>query len=200
MFEKILERQTKPLNSITVDHNGQSVSIGGAVTDVREITTRNGQKMAFVKVEDRYAEIEVVLFPASYQKTAGLWERDRVVLVNGKVSTRDRNGNGSGEVKIMAESAKDIAAAHTGPGTSGSAGAKPASERLYIRLQDTNDEKTLLSLKETIDSHKGSTEVVLVLGEASSKQAIKLPGGIDTGSPGLTKLRDIVGVDNLVIR
>jgi DNA polymerase III subunit alpha len=200
MFEKILERQTKPLNSITVDHNGQSVSIGGAVTDVREITTRNGQKMAFVKVEDRYAEIEVVLFPASYQKTAGLWERDRVVLVNGKVSTRDRNGNGSGEVKIMAESAKDIAAVHPGPDSSGPYDAKPPGERLYIRLQDTNDEKTLLSLKETIDSHKGATEVVLVLGEASSKQAIKLPGGIDTGSAGLTKLREIVGIDNLVIR
>ena len=200
MFEKVLERQTKPLNSITSDHNGQSVSIGGAVTDVREITTRNGQKMAFVKVEDRYAEIEVVLFPSSYQKTAGLWERDRVVLVNGKVSTRDRNGNGSGEVKIMAESAKDIADAGSGPGAPDQYDTKPLGERLYIRLQDTNDEKTLLSLKETIDSHKGSTEVVLVLGEASSKQAIKLPGGIDTGSPGLTKLRDIVGVDNLVIR
>lgn len=194
MFEAVLKKETKPLNTITGDHDGQSVSIGGAITDVREITTRNGQKMAFVKIEDRSAEIEVVLFPKNYQQTVGLWERDRVVLVRGKVSSRGRNGNGSGEVKVMADSAREISAQQA-------AGYQSTDEeRLYIRLQDTSDEQTLLSLKETIDSHKGPTEVVLVLGEASSKQAIKLPGGIDADSDGLTKLRELVGTDNLVIR
>ncbi len=198
-FGVVLDAQTKPLDTITGEHDGQSVSIGGAITDVREITTRNGQKMAFVKIEDRSAEMEVVVFPNSYQKTSALWERDRVVLVRGKVSIRDKSGNSSGEVKIMAESAKEISASQGGMPEPGAA-AKPLNERLYIRLQDTNDEQTLLSLKEAIDTHKGTTEVVLVLGEATSRQAIKLPGGIDTGSAGLTKLRDIVGVDNLVIR
>lgn len=199
-FESILARQTRPLNSITAEQDGQSVSIGGAVTDVREITTRNGQKMAFVKVEDRHGEIEVVLFPNSYQRTSHLWERDRVVLVQGKVSTRDRNGSGSGEAKIMVDSAKEISPDQAGSDAPyGPPGAKLA-ERLYIRLHDTNDEETLLSLKQTIDSHKGPTEVVLVLGESSSRQAIKLPGGIDTGSSGITKLKEIVGADNLVIQ
>jgi DNA polymerase-3 subunit alpha len=198
MFEAILSEQTVPLNTITVDHDGKSVSIGGAVTDVREITTKNGQKMAFVKVEDRFAEIEVVLFPNSYQQTIGLWERDRVVLVRGKVNARGKAGNSSGEVKIMADNAHEItsrqASGHKTPIP------ETLNERLYIRLQSTSDEQTLLSLKETIDSHKGPTEVVLVLGEASAKQAIKLPGGIDRDSAGLTKLRDLVGVDNLVIQ
>jgi hypothetical protein len=58
----------------------------------------------------------------------------------------------------------------------------------------------LLSLKETIDKHRGETEVVLVLGEASAKQAIKLPGGIDRASDGLSKLQTLVGADNLVIK
>jgi DNA polymerase-3 subunit alpha len=192
MFESVLKKETKPLNTITVEHDGQAVSIGGAITDVREITTRNGQKMAFVKIEDRFDEIEAVLFPNSYQQTAGLWERDRVVLVRGKINARDKNGNG-GEVKIMVESAKEIPrpAAVSGPSD---------EERLYIRLQDTSDERTLLSLKETIDRHKGPTEVVLVLGESSSRQAIKLPGGIDADSDGLAKLRELVGTDNLVIQ
>ncbi|HEX5744481.1 MAG TPA: DNA polymerase III subunit alpha, partial [Candidatus Saccharimonadales bacterium] len=192
MFEAILKKETMPLNSITEDHDGRSVSIGGAITDVREITTKNGQKMAFVKIEDRFDEIEAVLFPNSYQQTAGLWERDRVVLVRGKINARGRNGNG-GEVKVMVESAQDIShrAAEPRP---------PAGERLYIRLQDTNDEKTLLSLKQTIDNHKGNTEVVLVLGGPSSKQAIKLPGGIDAAGDGLTELRELVGTDNMVLQ
>jgi DNA polymerase III subunit alpha len=221
LFETILAEQTVPLNTLSADHDGKSVSIGGAITDIREIMTRNGQKMAFVKVEDRFGEIEVVLFPNSLQRTVGLWERDRVVLVRGKVSTRDRDGNDGGEVKILADDAREIttqqASSYEGTGkkaktpkprtaklgkpeSTKGAGAKASGMRLYIRLHDMNDERTLLSLKETIDDHQGKTEVVLVLGEASAKQAIKLPGGIDRESDGLAKLRELVGTDNLVIQ
>ncbi len=221
LFETILSEQTIPLNTLTADHDGKAVSVGGAITDVREITTRNGQKMAFVKLEDRFGEIEIVLFPNSFQQTVGLWERDRVVLVRGKVSTRGRDGNDSGEVKIMADDAREITSqqasgyqetgkkkktpkARVGtkakPAAKPAAPAKPLNERLYIRLINTSDEQTLLSLKETIDHHQGPTEVVLVLGEASAKQAIKLPGGIDRESDGLSKLRELVGTDNLVIQ
>jgi DNA polymerase-3 subunit alpha len=216
LFETILGEQTVPLNTLTAEHEGRSVSIGGAISDVREVTTRNGQRMAFVRIEDRFGDIEAVLFPNSYQQTLGLWERDRVVLVRGKISTRDRSGNGGGEVKVMVDDAREItsqqASGYQGTGKKAKTpkpravkAKKPAAaprlnERLYIRLQNTSDEETLLSLKQTIDHHQGSTEVVLVLGEASAKQAIKLPGGIDRESDGLAKLRELVGTDNLVIQ
>jgi DNA polymerase-3 subunit alpha len=225
LFETILAEQTVPLNSLEVEHDGKSVSVGGVITNVREITTKNGQKMAFVKIEDRFGEIEAVLFPNSFQQTVGLWERDRVVLIKGKVNARDKNGNQSAEVKVMVDDAREItsqqAAAYEATGKkpkapkakvakaaavpkaadrSAPTAARPPNERLYIRLANTSDQQTLLSLKETIDSHHGETEVVLVLGEAAGKQAIKLPGGIDRTSDGLTKLRALVGSDNLVIQ
>lgn len=217
LFDAILSQKTVPLNSLTENHHGVSANVGGAITDIREITTKNGQRMAFVKVEDRYGEIEVVLFPKSYQKTSDVWERDRVVLIKGKVSSRDKNGNPD-QIKVMADEAQEITSQQAAsyrsanPGTipaqpaqNGTVNTAPAdvtaiTERLYIRLQSTNDEQTLMSLKETIDSHKGPTEVVLVLGEASSKQAIKLPGGIDAAGDGLEKLRNLVGAENLMLK
>lgn len=219
LFENILSEQTVPLNSLTSQHDGKSVSIGGAITEVREITTRNGQKMAFVKIEDQFGEIEAILFPNSYQQTLGLWERDRIVLVRGKLNARDRDGNTSEEVKVMVDDAREIttqqatayqltgkkpktpkakAAAVTKPKAQSTA--EPINQKVYIRLVSTSDEKTLLSLKETIDNHKGETEVVLVLGEAAGRQAIKLPGGIDRGSEGMVKLQSLVGSENLVVR
>ncbi len=217
LFEKFLSEQTVPLNTLTKDHEGKSVSVGGAITDVREITTKNGQRMAFVRLEDRFSEVEIVLFPNSFQQTLGLWERDRVVLVRGKVSTRDRNGNGGDEIKIMVDDAREITTEQarnyqeTGKKIKTPKARKTAAEpriteataegqRLYIRLHSTSDEQILLSLKETIDLHQGSTEVVLVLGEASSRQAIKLPGGVDAAGEGLGKLRELVGPDNLVMQ
>ncbi|MDB5165106.1 MAG: dnaE, partial [Candidatus Saccharibacteria bacterium] len=108
LFETILAEQTVPLNTIKPEHDGKSVNVGGAITDVREITTKNGQKMAFVKLEDRFGEVEVILFPGSYQRTVGLWERDRVVLIRGKVNTKGRDGLQSDEVKIMVDDAREI--------------------------------------------------------------------------------------------
>jgi DNA polymerase-3 subunit alpha len=223
LFETILAEQTVPLNSLKAEHDGRAVSVGGAITSVREITTKNGQKMAFVKIEDQFGEIEVILFPNSFQQTIGLWERDRVVLIKGKVNSRDRDGSQASEVKVMVDDAREItpqqATAYQATGKKPKTPkptksktpaktvaqpqptiAKPLSERLYIRLTNTSDQQTLLSLKQTIDTHKGETEVVLVLGDAASKQAIKLPGGIDRGSDGLTKLQQLVGADNLVIQ
>jgi DNA polymerase III alpha subunit len=175
--------------------------------------------MAFVKLEDQTAEIEVVLFPGSYQQTVGLWERDKIVLIQGKVSSKDRNGVMSDEPKIMVDDAREITSQQalayqaTGkkkkvpkvkptpvPATKAILKQPTVSPRVYIRLQSTNDEQTLLSLKETIDRHQGETEVVLVLGEATTKQAIKLPGGIDRSSSGVEKLQSLVGNENLVIK
>jgi DNA polymerase-3 subunit alpha len=219
MFETYLSEQTVPINAIQAGHDNRAVTVGGAITDVREITTKNGQKMAFVKIEDQFGEIEAILFPNSYQQTVGLWERDRVVLIKGKVNARDKIGQESGEIKVMVDDAREITSQQaqayqvtgkkarvpklrsslTVPVQNSSASVTPV-ERVYIRLTSTNDEKTLLSLKQAIDSHSGNTEVVLVLGEAASKQAIKLPGGIDKASDGLSQLKELVGADNLVIK
>jgi DNA polymerase-3 subunit alpha len=213
LFETILGEQTIALNTLSAEHEGQAVSVGGAIADVRQITTKNGQKMAFVRLEDQFGEIEIVLFPRNLEQFPGLWERDRVVLVKGKVSSRGKSGDRASELKLLVDTAREItveqAQAYRPAGkktelspvkTAPDTASKAEGQRVYVRLVSTKDEQMLLSLKQTIDSHRGSTEVVLVLGDASSKQAIKLPGGIDRSGDGVTKLEQLVGQDNLVIQ
>ncbi|HWB39589.1 MAG TPA: DNA polymerase III subunit alpha, partial [Candidatus Saccharimonadales bacterium] len=218
LFEAYLEEQTVPINSLTADHDNRAVTIGGAILDVREVTTKNGQRMAFARIEDRFGELEVVLFPNAYQQTVGLWDRDRVVLVRGKVNARDREGNRSEEVKVMVDDAREITVEQaSGYQATGKKVKTPkarsqvtvpkidnkiesAVPKVYVRLENTSDQQMLLDLKQTIDSHHGDTEVVLVLGQAAQKQAIKLPGGIDRESEGLNQLKTLVGAENLVIQ
>lgn len=224
LFEKFLEEQTVPFKTLTPEHHGKQVNVGGSITEVREIMTKNGQKMAFVKLEDMSGEIEVILFPSSYQQTIGLWEQDRIVLIRGKVSAKDRDGNIGDEVKIMVDDAREVTtqqatnyqstgrkpktpkgSAKARLAAAKSVGAKVAPvsdqpQRLYVRLLSSEDQQTLMSLKQTIDEHRGETEVVLVLGEAQARQAIKLPGGIDRHGGGLAKLQTLIGPENLVLQ
>lgn len=204
-FETILGEQTVPLNSLEAGHDGKTVTIGGIVTSVRDITTRNGRRMAFVKIEDHFGELEIILFPGNYEQHAAMLQQDKIVLIRGKVNARDKNGKSTGEIKVTVDNAKEItteqALAYQPIGKKPIlASDQPSNERVYIRMDSTDDEKTLLSLKKTIDSHKGDTEVVLVLGADAAKQAIKLPGGINRAGEGLDQLKQLVGTDNLVIR
>ncbi|MDB5169220.1 MAG: dnaE [Candidatus Saccharibacteria bacterium] len=224
LFETLLAEQTVPLNTLKPEHDGKSVNIGGVISDVREITTKNGQKMAFVKLEDQFGEVEVILFPSSYQQTMGLWERDKVVMIRGKINAKDRDGGRSNEAKVMVDDAREITAAQasayqatgkkkkvpkakvplkktaTTKRLDDDDAAQPAAQRVYIRLSNSNDQQTLMNLKATLDSHSGETEVVLVLGEAEARQAIKLPGGINRDGEGLGKLQELVGADNLKLQ
>lgn len=214
-YEVFLSEQCVPINEIELSMDGKSVQIGGSVVESREITTKNGQKMAFIKIADLGAEVELILFPNAYQKTIGIWTRDNIVTVSGKISTKDREGNAGDEIKVLVEDAREVtadqAAAYQVSGkkpkkpkpsqkkvnyskAGKTAGlAKEVEKRIYIRMANTEDQSKLMTLKNIIDSKKGATPVVLVVGEEPLKKAIKLPDLVDAGAPLLKELEAVFG-------
>ncbi len=214
-FEPYLKNQAKPISSITTDMDGSTVQIGGIVNAVREITTKKGQKMAFVRIEDLSGDTEIILFPNSYQQTQNLWTQDKVVIVKGKVNAKDRDGNLSDEVKVLVDEAREITQQQaqdyiptaeknqvdlnvlSGPGAKG---IPNPNARLYIKLESSDDTGLLRNLKKTIDNYSGDTEVVLVLDNQSKRQAIKLPSGIDIKGDGPKLLRELIGNENVAVK
>lgn len=221
-YANFLSEHSMPLSEFNKGHDGKAVVVGGIISDIREITTRNGQKMSFVKIADVNGEIELILFPNAYSQTTGIWERDRVVLVRGKLSAKDRDGNLNDDLKVMVDDAREVtleqATAFKPTGkfkkvpkpkavpmvepkvvVQAEQPSMPGMERLYIRLENSDDQPLLLSLKETIDNYQGETEVVLVLGPAASKQIVKLPMRVDRQPEVLVKLYDLVGEPNVKV-
>lgn len=219
-YMTFLSENTTALADIKVEHDNKTVKIGGAVQDVREIVTKNGQKMAFVKIADQFTELELILFPSVYQQTVGYWERDKVLLIKGKVNTRDREGNQTDEIKILVDEAREItheqATAYQATGkkpkelkvskkakTSTSASAskkKDVPKRLYIRMSNSDDHAKLTSLRDHLDQHPGDTEVVLVVGPETARQAIRLPLRVDPNKEIISKFGDLVGADNIKLQ
>ena len=195
-YELILSEQTTAIAGLKSEDEGKTAQIGGMIVGSREITTKTGAKMAFVKITDTSGEMEAVVFPKSYQSTTEIWQRDQVVIAKGRLSTRGAgNGNSEGELKLLVDDAgqflREEAISYKAGGQSklvidtvgASSRAKvqpkvTGHERLYIRLEDSSNQPLLLSLKEKLDHHQGQTEVVLVTGPVSSKQIIKLPQSI----------------------
>jgi DNA polymerase-3 subunit alpha len=102
-YDKYFEEQTMPIAEIKPALNGASVIVGGIITDVRTLITKSGSKMAFVKIEDKSNEIEMVVFPRTFETVGAKLVADTVIKVTGKVNATDRDGNMTDEAKINAE-------------------------------------------------------------------------------------------------
>lgn len=219
IYENYLQQFATPIKQLSEIENNDQIIIGGSITAIREVTTKNNQKMAFISIEDKTGEIEIVVFPRVYQKNNKLWERDRVLIIAGNISQRDNSNSPNASLKIIAEEVEELTAEYLKsnilpssianykriviPGTTASLATKSTikPERVYIRLLNSDDQQTLLSLKATLDKFKGDTEVVLVLGPANSTpQIIKLPARINKQAETLSNLIDLVGKDNVKVK
>lgn len=66
------------------------VVVGGVVKKMRQLLTKKGQNMAFVTLEDGIGEVELVVFPSVWERSNQYIENGALLLVNGKVSKRER--------------------------------------------------------------------------------------------------------------
>ncbi len=67
----------------------QAVTLAGVITARQNKATRSGDAMAFLTLEDRTGEIEVVVFARAVQSFGDRLAVDRVVLLHGTLSVRE---------------------------------------------------------------------------------------------------------------
>ena len=102
-YETYLSEQAQPLTQLIPEYDSRTMTVGGIINSVRTIVTKSGSKMAFVGIEDKFGEGEVIVFPNLYEKVGAKLQQDAVIRVNGKNSARDRDGNLGGESKLIAD-------------------------------------------------------------------------------------------------
>lgn len=102
-----------PLNSLGADlsrvvtcscaeldekYDGKNIILGGLISNIRTITTKKGDPMAFVQLEDLQGSCEVVFFPKTYVELKDQLIPDTVLLIKGKAQARE------GRTSLLADS------------------------------------------------------------------------------------------------
>ena len=67
----------------------QTLTVCGIVTRRQSKTTKNGAQMAFATLEDRFGEIEVIVFPKTFEEVGYMFAPDAALCVTGQLSIRD---------------------------------------------------------------------------------------------------------------
>ena len=207
-YDTYFEEQTHPISFVTAENDGKNLVIGGIITAVRTILTKKGDKMAFVKIENKTDEAEFIVFPTVFAECGARLEVDNVVKVSGRVSGRDRDGKITSDVKLLADGVElvsdEILDSYKPTGTKLEApivlNGPPKDtrkERLYILVEDASDTDTLTAIRRLADLNPGFQEVVLVIRDGGSKRALRMPFKVEVSDDLLDKLRELVGNDGV---
>ena len=80
--------------------DGARVTVGGMVTDIGLKTTRAGETMAFVTLEDLTGAMEILFFPKTFARFRSILAADARLFVRGRVTSGDET-----QAKLIAEDA-----------------------------------------------------------------------------------------------
>lgn len=75
----------------------KKVVVAGLISDVRELITKKGTRMAFGKIEDLTGTVELVVFPDAFAKFEMMLKEERPVLIHGSLEVEEN------VAKIMVE-------------------------------------------------------------------------------------------------
>jgi len=82
--------------------NGMQVTIAGIIETVRQVITKNNERMAFLKIADLTDSIEAVCFPSIFKESVDILVPEKCIALSGKVSNRN------GEKSIIIEAVKEV--------------------------------------------------------------------------------------------
>jgi DNA polymerase III subunit alpha len=93
-----LRRKTDcALNDLERRRDGEYVTVGGIVSSLKQVTTKRGEPMVFVTLDDPTGSAEVVVFNSTYATARELLQADRILVVKGRVDHKQ-----AGETKLVA--------------------------------------------------------------------------------------------------
>ncbi|MBI4225321.1 MAG: DNA polymerase III subunit alpha [Candidatus Sungbacteria bacterium] len=87
--ERFKTKNVMAIKDLTTDMRNRKVAIGGLVSAVQKITTKSGEPMLFVKLEDLTGKSEILVFPKLLAKNPVIWQEEKILLVRGRVSDKD---------------------------------------------------------------------------------------------------------------
>ncbi len=111
------------------------VKLAGIITSVRKKVTKSGDTMAFLTLDDRYGEIEIIVFAKYYKQYSDFVFDDSAVLITGQTSAEDGE-----DARVLLDSLQPLKT-NAEYAAEKKKEQKSAPERIYIKVPDMNDKR-----------------------------------------------------------
>ena len=165
-------------------HAEQMVTIGGIITQHRSQLTKNGDRMAFLTVEDLYGTMEVIVFPETYRQSITHCESEEPLVIWGKVEGDSSDG------RVIAQRLLPLReAASLGD-----------FKRLMLNLSPDLDRTVFVQVRDLLQTSPGTCSVVLSLHFSDGERVVLRAAdhlNIGPSMPLLASLEELLGLENV---
>jgi len=192
-LEMYLDKYTTPIASFPELKDDTKIRIGGIITRAITKVDKNGNKMAFITVEDKSGEIEGVIFSRSYVDMEDFMEDGNIVVLEAKLVTREFNNEEKRSLiinkgkKVDLVKARNMKKEKEGTRDEGRGAKENADDVATQDLVSNNEEK---KEKKSLINPKGVLKVPEEKEEVISKFSIDVPKG--TTPEVLTELKNLL--------
>lgn len=108
--ETLKKNKIKTIQELLAEHNGgtngngngRMTRIAGIVSNIKQIVSKGGQPILFVRIEDFNASMEIVVFSDTLSKNPAVWRENNVLMAEGRLSWRNN------EPKFICERAVEL--------------------------------------------------------------------------------------------
>jgi DNA polymerase-3 subunit alpha len=164
-----------------------NVLVCGIVTRLVPKTTKKGEQMLFFTLEDRYAQLEVVVFAQARARYAALLLQDSAIAVHGTLSVRED------EVKLLLKEAQPLLHADKLKGKD----TPQKSATLFLRLPSQTDAR-IPQIKRFLEGARGQTAVRFYYADRKEYSPTVAYTGLNAQR--LDDLRALLGVQNVALQ
>ncbi len=164
------------------------VRVAGIITAKRTKLTKSGDTMAFITLDDKYGEIDVIVFAKQYREYSSLLISDSAVAIEGQALAEDGEAarillSGARPLKTNSEYVSSQKAKET------------AAQRIYIKVPNMAD-KRIASVMRLSALNPGRVPIVFY--DESEKKYKAMKGITASGSDALiARLGEIFGEENV---
>ncbi len=188
-ISEILEDATEENASTGRYKDKSQVKIAGIITSKRTKVTKSGDVMAFLVLEDRFAEIEVIVFAKSYKKYSDILTEEAAVLISGNVSTEEGEA-----AKILLSEASLLQS----DAESSQLRKENVEPIIYIKVSSLSDSR-IANIQRIAALNRGSAKIVLFDESTKKYSAMKLVS-IDPSEKVISRLYSIFSEQNVIIK
>jgi len=175
--------------------NDQECVIGGIISDVRFRITRRNDKMAFIRIEDLYGTIPVTFFPRDLKSCEQMLVQDRIVLVKGKASHRERLAADEGDTTVEVEIRGESVSLFKNGNGNGSVKINGNGKRsVHIKINGAPGTSIEL-LRSLLEANPGESPVYFWMVHEGSRQKVATQYRVDASQRFISEVERILGRD-----
>lgn len=178
-------RHLKQVSYIKDLTNGKTAKLIGQVKEIKKITTKKGEPMAFVDISDTSGDVSLTLFPKIYRKYIHLLEKSNVLYIEGKVEARAGQG-----LQMLAQQIQEAEELEENRET----------KKCFIRIEERKEDHAVLNhLKEHLVEYSGGIPVILYYVKSGKKLVLQEKFWIKNSVELVELVEKLLGKGNIVI-